>query len=108
MKGCRRAKTATTVWVFPREDGKSYRKYYYDRLRSICKKLGLPFGRESGFTLHTTRHTVISELIERGADIATIQQISGHSDRTMAMRYTHANKKRVRDVIEKLTEKTIP
>jgi integrase len=101
----RRYKTKWTGWVFPRKDGLGYRKYYYDRLRSIAKKLGLPFGREVGFTLHTTRHTSITAMQERGAELATVQQISGHSNKTMAMRYSHTNKKRVRDAVDSLVEK---
>jgi integrase len=101
----RRSKTKWTQWVFPRKDGLSYRKYYYDRLRAIAKKLGLPFGREIGFTLHTTRHTAITEMQDQGADLATVQQISGHSDKTMAMRYSHSNKKRVRDAVDSLVKK---
>jgi integrase len=101
----RRYRTKWAAWVFPRKDGLSYRKYYYDRLRSIAKKLGLPFGRDVGFTLHTTRHTAITEMQDRGADLATVQQISGHSDKTMAMRYSHSNKKRVRDAVNSLVEK---
>lgn len=101
----RRSRSKHAFWVFPRADGMGPRKYYYDRLRSICKKLGLPFGREAGFTLHSTRHTAISSLLGKGVDIATIQQISGHSDREIALRYTHTSKKRVQEAVEKLAEK---
>lgn len=96
---------ASEVWLFPRADGKSYRKYYADRLGSIAKKLGLPFGRGIGFTLHTTRHTAITSMQQGGAEIATVQKISGHSDRTMTLRYSHASKKRTLDAVESLVKK---
>lgn len=100
-----RNKSKWTIWVFPRKDGKSYRKYYADRIGSIAKKLGLAFGRDAGFTLHTTRHSAISALQNHGADLATVQQISGHSDKTMALRYSHTNRQRIQDAIESLVPK---
>jgi integrase len=101
----RRHASKWTKWVFPRADGLSYRKYYADRLGSIAKKLGLAFGRDTGFTLHATRHSSITEMQNQGADLATVQQISGHSSRTMALRYSHTNRKRVQDAVETLVEK---
>ncbi len=39
----------------------------------------------------TLRHTFASRLVSRGVDIVTVQQLLGHSDVTVTMRYTHAN-----------------
>lgn len=93
-----------TEWVFPRKDGKGPRRYYADRLGTIAKKIGLPFGREEGFTLHSSRHAVVSRLLEKGVDIATVQEISGHSDRTVAMTYAHSSRRQAREAIERLAE----
>ncbi len=51
-----------------------------------CKKSGI-----EGVTWHTLRHTFASRVLNRGADIVTVQQLLGHSTVTVTMRYTHTN-----------------
>jgi len=62
-----------------------------------CKKAGI-----SGVTWHTLRHTFASRLLERGADIVTVQQLLGHSTVIVTMRYTHTNLDSKRAAVEKL------
>lgn len=54
--------------------------------------LGIPYGRavEGGFTFHDTRHTAITEMLAGGNDLATVADISGHSKKSMTIRYGHA------------------
>jgi len=42
-------------------------------------------------TWHTLRHTFASRLLERGADIMTVNELLGHSTVTVTMRYTHSH-----------------
>jgi hypothetical protein len=37
------------------------------------------------------RHTAITNLVQSGADLPTIQRISGHKTLTMVLRYTHVH-----------------
>lgn len=62
-----------------------------------CRKAGI-----SGVTWHTLRHTFASRLLERGADIVTVQQLLGHSTVTVTMRYTHTNLGSKRAAVAKL------
>ncbi len=62
-----------------------------------CRKAGI-----SGVTWHTLRHTFASRLLERGADIVTVQQLLGHSTVTVTMRYTHTNLDSKRAAVAKL------
>jgi len=40
-------------------------------------------------TLHTLRHTFASRLVMAGVDLRTVQELMGHKDIGMTMRYTH-------------------
>jgi len=62
-----------------------------------CRKAGI-----KGVTWHTLRHTFPSRLLERGADIVTVQQLLGHSTVTVTMRYTHTNLDSKRNAVAKL------
>ena len=42
-------------------------------------------------TPHVMRHTAITNLVKSGADLPTIQRISGHKTLTMVLRYTHVH-----------------
>jgi hypothetical protein len=41
-------------------------------------------------TPHVMRHTAITDLVQSGVDLPTIQKVSGHKTLAMVLRYTHA------------------
>jgi site-specific recombinase XerD len=51
---------------------------------------------------HWLRHTAATNLIARGADVVTVQEILGHSDSATTSLYTHSDKRRKRAAVEAL------
>jgi integrase len=46
-------------------------------------------------TPHVMRHTAITDLVQSGVDLPTIQKISGHKTPAMVLRYTHIHGKHI-------------
>lgn len=57
---------------------------------------------KEGLTCHKLRHTVGTLLLERDADLRSIQELLGHASVATTQRYTHVINKRLRTQIEKL------
>ena len=51
---------------------------------------------------HWLRHTAATEMIGRGAQVAVVQEILGHSNSATTALYTHADRKRMRAAVEGL------
>jgi integrase len=79
-------------WIFPSPRANA-------SLTGHRHRMGKPFReavRRAGLdpvlvTPHVMRHTAITKLVQSGADLPTIQRISGHKTLTMVMRYTHVH-----------------
>jgi len=86
--------------VFAGTDGKPY----VDIKRSFAtalKKAGI-----KDFRFHDLRHTFASQLAMAGVDIRTIQELMGHKDIRMTLRYSHLSDAHLREAVRKLENGT--
>ena len=63
----------------------------YARLAGLSKRV----------TPHTLRHTYATDLLSRGADLRSVQELLGHKNVSTTQVYTHVTNKRLRDIHER-------
>ena len=63
----------------------------------ICEKAGV-----GHLGIHVLRHTFASRLVMAGVDLRTVQELMGHKDIAMTMRYAHLSSNHKRAAMETL------
>jgi integrase len=86
-----------TVPLFVRPDGSPLTKDDVERAFDLAKRMR---GIRSELTLYSIRHTFASWLAIQGTPIRTIQELLGHRDLRMTLRYAHLSPVHLRDAVE--------
>lgn len=89
---------AVSPWLFPSSSGGHLtRQRFGQELKALAVAAGIQPGRVSP---HVLRHAFASHLLERGADLRTVQQLLGHADISTTQIYTHVIEERLRRLVE--------
>jgi len=93
------AATVATKWLFPSRGAHGHltRQRFGQDLKLLATEAGLDAERVSP---HVLRHAFASHLLDRGADLRSVQQLLGHADISTTEIYTHVLEERLKRLVQ--------
>jgi len=90
---------ANSPWLFPSwgQQGHLTRQRLAQELKILANHAGIEPNRVSP---HVLRHAFASHLVERGADLRSVQKLLGHADIGTTQVYTHMREGHLRRIVE--------
>lgn len=87
-----------SIFIFLAQGGRPIsRQSVWKMIKRIVRKAGI----KKKVSPHTLRHSFATHLLERGADLRSVQEMLGHASITTTQIYTHVNQRRLKAIHSK-------